>query len=79
MTINRFCSSGLQAIALAAGSISAGYHDIVVAGGVESMSMVPMTGNKLSASPEAMARMPPASSKTRSCPWAPSRTEAASA
>ena len=60
MTINRFCSSGLQAIALAAGSISAGYHDIVVAGGVESMSMVPMTGNKLSASPEAMARMPSA-------------------
>jgi acetyl-CoA acyltransferase len=54
MTINRFCSSGLQAIALAAGSIACGYHDIVVAGGVESMSMVPMTGNKLSASPEAM-------------------------
>ena len=60
MTINRFCSSGLQAIALAAGSIAAGHHDIVVAGGVESMSMVPMTGNKLSASPEAMARMPSA-------------------
>ena len=57
MTINRFCSSGLQAIALAAGSIAAGYNDIVVAGGVESMSMVPMTGNKLSASPEAMRRV----------------------
>ncbi len=56
MTINRFCSSGLQAIALAAGSIAAGYNQIVVAGGVESMSMVPMTGNKLSASPEAMRR-----------------------
>jgi acetyl-CoA acyltransferase len=54
LTINRFCSSGLQAIALAAGAISAGYNDVVVAGGVESMSMVPMTGNKLSASPEAM-------------------------
>ena len=53
MTINRFCSSGLQAIALAAGSIATGQHDIVVAGGVESMSMVPMTGNKLSMSPEA--------------------------
>lgn len=58
MTINRFCSSGLQAIALAGSSIAAGYGDIYVAGGVESMSMVPMTGNKLSASPEAMARVP---------------------
>ena len=57
MTINRFCSSGLQAIALAAGAISAGYNQMVIAGGVESMSMVPMTGNKLSASPEAMRRV----------------------
>ena len=56
VTINRFCSSGLQAIAFAAGQIAAGYNDIVVAGGVESMSMVPMTGNKLTASPEAMKR-----------------------
>jgi acetyl-CoA acyltransferase len=56
MTINRFCSSGLQAIALAAGAILSGTHDVVVAGGVESMTMVPMTGNKLSASPEAMRR-----------------------
>ena len=56
MTINRFCSSGLQAIAIAAGSIALGSNDIVIAGGVESMSMVPMTGNKLSASPEAMER-----------------------
>ncbi len=55
-TINRFCSSGLQAIALAAGSIAFGSNDIVVAGGVESMSMVPMTGNKISLSPEAMDR-----------------------
>jgi len=54
LTINRFCSSGLQAIALAAGAISIGSNDIVVAGGVESMTMVPMTGNKLSASPEVM-------------------------
>ena len=46
MTINRFCSSGLQAIALAAGSIETGTHEIVVAGGVESMTMVPMSGNK---------------------------------
>jgi len=58
MTINRFCSSGLQAIAIAAGSIEAGYADIVIAGGVESMSMVPMTGNKISVSPEAMDRYP---------------------
>ncbi|HEY8039501.1 MAG TPA: thiolase family protein [Polyangiaceae bacterium] len=58
MTINRFCSSGLQAIAIAAGSIATGAHDIVIAGGVESMTMVPMTGNKLSASPEAMRRCP---------------------
>ena len=60
MTINRFCSSGLQAIALAAGSIAAGYNDIVIAGGVESMTMVPMTGNKLSASPDVMAKFPTA-------------------
>ena len=56
MTINRFCSSGLQAIAIAAGAIAAGYNEIAIAGGVESMSMVPMTGNKLSASPEAMRK-----------------------
>jgi acetyl-CoA acyltransferase len=60
MTINRFCSSGLQAIALAAGSIALGYHDIVVAGGVESMTSVPMTGFHLSASAELMDRMPTA-------------------
>jgi acetyl-CoA acyltransferase len=58
MTVNRFCSSGLQAIAIAAGAIATGVHDVVVAGGVESMTMVPMTGNKLSASPEAMERCP---------------------
>ena len=60
VTINRFCSSGLQAIAFAAGAIAIGAHDIVVAGGVESMSMVPMTGNKLSASMEAMNTHPTA-------------------
>lgn len=56
-TINRFCASGLQAIATAAGAIAVGSSDVVIAGGVESMSMVPMTGNKLSASPEAMDRV----------------------
>ena len=50
-TINRFCSSGLQAIAHAAQAIQTGLTDVVVAGGVESMSMVPMTGNKLSLNP----------------------------
>lgn len=47
-TINRFCSSGVQSIAHAAQAISAGYIDIAIAGGVESMSMVPMTGYKFS-------------------------------
>ena len=58
MVVNRFCSSGLQAIAIAAGSILTGAAEVLVAGGVESMTMVPMTGNKLSASPEAMRRCP---------------------
>ena len=57
-TINRFCSSGLQAIATAAGSIAFGSNDIVLAGGVESMTYVPMTGFHLSASPELMERLP---------------------
>src|SRR5512144_37673 len=57
-TINRFCSSGLQAIATAAGSIAIGTNDVVLAGGVESMSMVPMTGFHLSASPELMDKLP---------------------
>jgi acetyl-CoA acyltransferase len=51
MTINRFCSSGLQAIALAADAIHAGRAHVVLAGGAESMSMVPMEGNKFSANP----------------------------
>ena len=57
-TINRFCSSGLQAIATAAGTVSIGSADVVLAGGVESMTMVPMTGFHLSASPELMEKMP---------------------
>ncbi|MGB0124696.1 MAG: beta-ketoacyl synthase N-terminal-like domain-containing protein, partial [Silvibacterium sp.] len=51
MTINRFCSSGLQAIALAADSVRAGRARVAIAGGTESMSMVPMEGNKFSANP----------------------------
>ncbi len=46
-TVNRFCSSGLQTIALAAQTVMTGMADVVVAGGVESMTRVPMTGNKL--------------------------------
>lgn len=57
-TINRFCSSGLQAIATAAGAIATGQYEIVIAGGVESMTYVPMTGFHLSASPELMGKLP---------------------
>ena len=51
MTINRFCSSGVQAVALAADRIRLGEADVMVAAGTESMSMVPMGGNKPSFSP----------------------------
>lgn len=50
-TINRFCSSGLQAVALAADQIRLGNADLMLAGGTESMSMVPMMGNKVAMSP----------------------------
>ncbi|RIK45708.1 MAG: acetyl-CoA C-acyltransferase [Chloroflexi bacterium] len=50
-TVNRFCSSGLQSIATAAQQIMAGMGDVIIAGGVESMSMVPMIGNKFVANP----------------------------
>jgi len=59
-TINRFCSSGLQAITLGALAIHAGIQDVVLAGGVESMSMVPMSGNKVSLNPGLMQRYPEA-------------------
>ena len=52
VTINRFCSSGLNAIAMAADRIRLGEADIMIAGGIESMSMVPMGGNSPSLSPE---------------------------
>ncbi|MCU7874003.1 MAG: acetyl-CoA C-acyltransferase [Candidatus Thiodiazotropha sp. (ex Lucinoma borealis)] len=51
VTVNRFCSSGLQSIAMAADRIRLGEADIIIAGGVESMSMVPMMGNKVSINP----------------------------
>lgn len=50
-TINRFCSSGLQAVALAADRIRLGEADLMLAGGTESMSMVPMMGNKIAMTP----------------------------
>lgn len=51
MTINRYCSSGLNAIAIAANRIQAGEIDVAIAGGVESMSLIPMGGNDFSVSP----------------------------
>jgi acetyl-CoA acyltransferase len=51
MTINRFCSSGLQSIAFATERIMAGHADVIIAGGAESMSLVPMTGVKFMANP----------------------------
>jgi acetyl-CoA acyltransferase len=51
MTINRFCSSGLQAIAMAAERIASGGGEVIVAGGTESMSLVPMGGHKVSPNP----------------------------
>jgi len=51
MTVNRFCASGLQAIALAAERIRGGGADVIVAGGAESMSFVPMGGNKIAVNP----------------------------
>ena len=51
VTVNRFCSSGLQAIAMAAERVIAGFAEVILAGGTESMSMVPMTGFKLSPNP----------------------------
>ncbi len=60
MTVNRFCSSGSQTIALAADTIKAGNADIIIAGGVESMSMVPMGGNKLIADPALVDVLPTA-------------------
>jgi acetyl-CoA acyltransferase len=57
-TVNRFCSSGLQTIADGAAAILAGLADVVVAGGTESMSMVPMAGNKFSPNPGFAADQP---------------------
>ena len=58
MTVNRLCSSGLQAIAIAAERVAAGAADCVIAGGVESMTMVPMWGSKFSPNPGLNAEWP---------------------
>ena len=58
LTINRFCSSGLQSIALAADRIRSGGAEILIAGGSESMSLIPMGGNKLAPSPWFMDHRP---------------------
>src|SRR5579864_9559696 len=60
ITINRFCSSGLQAIAMAAERILAGGAEAIVAGGTESMSMIPMGGNKISPNPWLVENYPDA-------------------
>src|SRR5437867_3864083 len=60
ITINRFCSSGLQAIAMAAERIMSGGAEVVVAGGTESMSLIPMGGNKISPNPWLVERYPDA-------------------
>ena len=51
MTVNRYCASGLQTIALAAERIRGGGGDVLVAGGAESMSYLPMGGNKITINP----------------------------
>ena len=59
-TVNRFCSSGLQTIAMAAQAIMTGMAEVVLAGGAESMTLVPMTGNKIMVNPDLVARCPSA-------------------
>jgi acetyl-CoA acyltransferase len=58
MTVNRFCSSGLQAIALAAERIMAGFGNAIIAGGTETMSMIPMGGFHFSPNPHLMEHYP---------------------
>jgi acetyl-CoA acyltransferase len=58
LTVNRFCSSGLQTIAYAAERVMLGHSKAVVAGGVESMSMIPMTGNTVRLNPKVSEEMP---------------------
>jgi acetyl-CoA acyltransferase len=58
MTINRYCSSGLQSIALASDRINLGDAEAILAGGLESMSMIPMGGHKIAPNPELVGKRP---------------------
>jgi acetyl-CoA acyltransferase len=58
MTINRFCSSGVQSISILADRIAVGAVEVAIAGGVETMSMIPMGGNKVSFNPDIVERLP---------------------
>src|SRR5690606_35096787 len=58
VTVNRFCASGLQAVAMAAHRVMLGEADVIVAGGVESMSRVPMVGHRPSPNPDLVAQYP---------------------
>jgi len=60
MTINRFCSSGLQAIAIASERIMAGFAEVVIAGGTETMSMIPMGGHHFAPNPHLIEHYPDA-------------------
>ena len=58
LTVNRFCASGIESIAIAADRIAAGSARVVIAGGTESMSLIPMGGNKISPNPTLIAEYP---------------------
>jgi acetyl-CoA acyltransferase len=58
MTVNRYCSSGLQTIAIAADRIRTGAAEVIIAGGLETMSMIPMGGNKVRPNPAIVERYP---------------------
>ena len=58
MTVNRFCASGLQSIAIVADRIASGAYEVGVAGGLETMSMIPMGGNKVSLNPRVVEEQP---------------------
>lgn len=58
VTVNRFCASGLQAVAMAAQAVATGQAEIAIAGGTESMSLIPMGGHKISPNPGLLARYP---------------------
>ena len=74
MTLNRFCSSGLQSISMAADRIATGQASAVLAGGAESMSMVPMSGGQFLPNPALVDEMPEAyisMGLTTGGPWRP--------